>query len=214
MAKKDSIFEPQMNMKRYSVRNWIIHGDEAARVPNDREPALKVVIAYQDARTRHWATEWWNRLGRLIDSGGICCKSWKIGDLTQTHVFADAVQAAAEAHVLIVSAYDGGQLPMSLYEWVDAWMPNRVGSEGGALVALIGVLPRPDSRSGRAYGYLESVARRAGLDFLPHERKLPESPPALSSLSQMGNLISTTVALPRKISCPSAGAAMRRRLKE
>src|ERR1019366_2480021 len=96
-------------------------------------------------------------------------------DLTDPRVFMDAVQAAAEADVLVVSVRDTRELPIGLYVWICSWIPSRAGP-ACALVTMIGVTPDPDAQSGRAYQYLESVARKAGLDFLPHERKLPEQP--------------------------------------
>jgi len=191
MAKEDSIFQPQVDMRRYSVPNRTVHFKEAAKVPNESELVLNVVTVYQDPLTRHWAAELWDRVGRLIDSGGICRKAWNVGDLMRADVFADAVKAAAEAHVLVISVRDAGQLPVSLCIWIDAWMPNRVGPVGGALVALIGVPPQPDTQSGRAYAYLESVAKRAGLDYLPNERKLPSkalAPPALVGIMPAANI--------------------------
>ena len=169
-------------MQRVTAIDRAGPAEQAARAPSESELVLNVVTVYQDPLTRHWAAELGNRVGQLIDSGGICRKSWNIGDLTQSDVFAEAVQAATEAHVLVVSVRDAGQLPMSLSVWIDAWVPNRAGQARGALVAMIGVPPQPDSQSGRAYAYLESVAKRSGLDFLPNERKLPPkafAPPAL-----------------------------------
>ena len=112
-------------------------------------------------------------MGQLIDSAGICRESWKVSDLARAFTFADAVQAAAEADVLVISIRDAGELPLLLHVWVDAWMPRRAGRPG-ALVALIGVPAKPDALSGRAHEYLDSIARQAGLDFLPRERRLPE----------------------------------------
>ena len=148
--------------------------------PNETEPALKVATVYQDPLTRHWATELWDRVGQLVGQGSICHQSWKISDLTDPCVFMDAVGAAAEADVLVVSVRDAGEVPISLYVWADAWVPSRVG-RAGALVALIGVPPQPNAQSGRAHKYLETVARKAGLDFLPRERKLPAEPFAIPS---------------------------------
>jgi hypothetical protein len=134
---------------------------------------LRVVIAYEDPLTHYWAMELWGRVGDLIGSGGICRTAWKISDLTHPGLFAEAVREAARAHVLVISFRDAGALPPCLCEWVEAWTPHRTGP-GGALVALIGVPPKPSGQYGQAYTYLETVARQAGLDFLPHERKLPE----------------------------------------
>ena len=170
-------------MKRATVIDRTAPSEQAARAPKASEPALNVVIVYQDPVTRYWAGELWDRMGRLVDSGGICRKSWKIGDLTQASVFADSVQAAAKAQVLVVAVRDAGEFPVTLSVWIDAWVPNRVEPAGGALVALIGVAPQPDAQSGRAYTYLESVAKRAGLDFLPTERKLLQKTLAFPVLS-------------------------------
>ena len=191
MAKGDSNDQSQVDMKHASLLDQTVASEQAARGPNENELVLNVVTVYQDPLTRHWAGELWDRVGRLIDSGGICRKSWNVGDLTQDDVFADAVRAATEAHVLLVSVRDGGQLPVSLSVWIDAWVPNRVGPAGGALVALIGVSPQPDDQSGRAYAYLEGVAKRAALDFLPNERKLPPkafAPPPLSGIMPAANI--------------------------
>jgi hypothetical protein len=145
----------------------------AAQVPEENELALNLVVLYEDRLTWQWATELWGRVAELVGSGGIRRSVWRIGDLVPHEVFADAVREAAKAHVLVISLRDAGVLPSRFCEWVEAWVPHRVAS-GGAMVALIGVQPRPDAASGQAYGYLESVARRAGLDYLPHERKLPD----------------------------------------
>ncbi len=146
--------------------------------PADASPeadvALNVTILYQDLLTLRWATELWDRLGRLVGSGGIHSKSWKLSHLARPEVFSDSVQAAARAHVLVVSVRDAEEFPANLCAWTDAWLANRAGP-GGALVALIGVPPQPSHQSGRTYAYLAAAARQAGLDFLPDERKLPET---------------------------------------
>jgi hypothetical protein len=154
----------------------------------ETEQALSVVVLYQDSLTRHWATELWDRVGKLIDIGGICSESWKLSDLARGFMFEGAVRAAAEADVLVVSVCDTGELPLLLHSWIDAWMPRRAG-RAGALVALIGVPARLEALPGRAHDYLEAVAHQAGLDFLPRERRLPENSVTRTTLPQR---VSTT----------------------
>ena len=161
-----SVPRAQVEQRSHSVHR-------AANAANVTEPALNVIVVYQDSVTRHWAASLLDRLGQLLDTGCIRPKSWKLADLTRAFVFAEAVHAAAEADVLVVSVRDAGELPPLLNVWIDAWIPQRAGRTG-TLVALIGVPARPDALAGRAHGYLESIARQAGLDFLPHERKLLE----------------------------------------
>jgi hypothetical protein len=80
-----------------------------------------------------------------------------------------------------VSLRDAGTLALPLYLWADAWLPRRT-RRMGALVALIGVPARPDAQCGGVHRFLEAIARSAGLEFLPRERKLPEESCSLSSL--------------------------------
>lgn len=177
-------------MQGTSIRNRITLSAQPTGVSNEVEPALKVVMVYEDSLTRHWATDLWARVGQLINHGGICQHFYRINDLTELSAFEDNVRAAAEADVLVISVRDVGELPISLCVWIEDWVPNRAGRPG-ALVALIGVPPQPDAQSGRAHAYLEAVAQRAGLDFLPHERKLPEASfalPAPSGIARVANL--------------------------
>jgi hypothetical protein len=185
-------------MQRSSVLNPTVWSAQGATVSKDAEPALRVVTVYQDPLTRHWATELWERVGQLISGEDVRRQAWRMSDLTDPGVFAEAVRAAAEADVLVVSVRDTGELPINLLLWTDAWLPGRAGP-AGALVALIGVPSQPDAQSGRAYQYLEAVARKAGLDFLPQERKLPDGPLALSSpasrQAKIGHTGSRTIPL-------------------
>jgi hypothetical protein len=140
--------------------------------PNEPQHALRVAIVYQDVLTREWATELWDRVEQLTDRRKIQCKSWNISELAHDGEFPLAVNAAAEADVLVISVRDTGELPLFLHVWIDAWIPRRRGREG-ALVAILGVPAQPDAQCGYTRDYLEAVAHRVGLDYLPRERTLP-----------------------------------------
>jgi hypothetical protein len=183
-----------MSVQRTALRNQLVPPAPVAGVSTEAEPALRVVTVYQDPLTRCWATELWERVRRLIGGEEVRRQSWNLSDLADRRVLMDAVRAAAEADVLVVSVRDTRELPVGLCGWADAWIPGRAGP-AGALVALIGVPPQPDAQSGRAYRYLETVARRAHLDFLPHERKLPEQPLALSNPPKIGQPANRTMPL-------------------
>ena len=184
-----------------------------ACAPKESDPALSVATIYQDPLTRHWAAELWDRVGQLIGGGSIRHQSWKISELTDPRVFLDAVEVAAKADVLVVSVRDAGELPMGLYVWVDSWLPSRAG-RAGALVALIGVPSQPDAQAGRAYQYLDSVACRAGLDFLPRERKLPQAPCANPGLSAIGRAADSIIPLFEENARPGPSLRLSRRLTE
>jgi len=170
-----------MNMRSLSNANGLSTPDRPATATDQTEPALNVTVVYQDPLTHQWATELWARVEPLIGREGTCRKSWSISHLAEPLAFAGAVQAAAEADVLMISVRAAGDLPLILRVWIDAWLPRRA-RRAGALVALIGLPAQPDAQSDRTHQYLEAVARQAGLDFLPRERKLPEEPLALPML--------------------------------
>jgi hypothetical protein len=195
-----------------SLPNGIRASARAAALSKDSEPALHVATVYQDPLTRYWATELWGRVGEFISRKSVGRQSWKIDELTNPRVFADAVQAAAEADVLVISVRDAGDWPASLHVWIDSWLPKRAG-RGGALVALIGVPGRPDSQSGRAHQYLATVAREAGLDFLPRERKLPVAASASSSHEKVGRVADAPAALLGRPASPGDPARVRWKLK-
>jgi hypothetical protein len=140
------------------------------------ENSFRAVIVYQDEPAQLWAAEMWERVTRLIGNEGIQVHCWAIGDLTHPRVFAGAVEAAAEADVLIISATVAEDLPVNLYVWIDAWLPRRKIDEG-ALVTLLSVSEESSGASARALAYFQAIAARARMNFLPEERKLdtPES---------------------------------------
>jgi hypothetical protein len=174
----DWVQQAFMNMRCGSNGKGLDSLDRPEPATEQSEPALNVTIVYQDPLTHQWATELWERVEPLISGGRICCKSWNIGRLAEPLALEDATQAAAEADVLVISVRAAGDLPLMLGVWIDAWVGRRAG-HAGALVALIGLPARPDARSSRVHQYFQAVARQAGLDFLPRERRLPEEANAL-----------------------------------
>ena len=88
----------------------------------------------------------------------------------------EAVRAAVVADVIVVSVHAAGDLPLGLYVWIDVWLPRRL-SRAGALAALIGVAEPADPHSVRTHEYLQAVARKGQLDYIPQERKRPVASP-------------------------------------
>ena len=140
------------------------------------DPAgLSVATVFQDPLTRQWAADLWDRVGQVINYGTVALRFWNLNKLTEAEAFAQAVTAAAEADVVVVSIRAEGDLPLPLHVWIDAWLSRRAGRPG-ALAALIGVPSQPHAQNEQAHSYLAAVARRAGLDFLPREFRLPQVP--------------------------------------
>jgi hypothetical protein len=106
----------------------------------------------------------------------------------------EAVRAALAADVIVISVYAADELPLNLYAWVAAWLPRR-SSRMGALAALVGIAEPPDSPPVRTIEYLQAVARKAQLDFIPQQLKRPVASPAFSTNSIEEPYSATTQAL-------------------
>ena len=133
---------------------------------------LEVAVAYQERRTREWAERVCVQMGYLVGEECVRSSWWPLPHLSDPHVFADAVQAASAADIIVVSAPATKELSEDLWTWITAWLPRRRQSTG-ALVALLGVSEPPLRGTSRTREYLQAVAHKGGLDFLPHEQELP-----------------------------------------
>jgi hypothetical protein len=140
--------------------------------PDESEYTLKIAGVYQDNVTRDWAMQTCRRATRLAEEERVQNRWYDINSLSDHGILLEAVRAALVADVIVVSVYAADALPLDLYVWFEAWLPRRL-SRGGALTALIGVAEPPDSQLVRTLEYLQAVARKAQLDFIPQQRKRP-----------------------------------------
>ena len=103
---------------------------------------------------------------------------YDVHSLDDVRILLDAVRAALVADLIVVSVHAADELPLGLYVWIDAWLPRRASREG-ALTALIGADEPQYPQSSRTRDYLQAVARKAQLDFIP----LFESRPHVEALN-------------------------------
>jgi hypothetical protein len=152
---------------------------------------LMIVATYQDSLTRFWAKQvyecWMQSLGAERVSG----RFWRIEDLTHQSILLEAVAAAVQADVILVSAHAAEQMPLSLYAWIDAWLPRRR-QRGGTLVSLMDITGSSLSVVTRVRCYLQAVANRARLGFLEEERKLPLGCSHCNAVAQITERVQTT----------------------
>ncbi len=99
-------------------------------------------------------------------------REWKLDDLSELEILADAVAEAAKADVVVVCMDACERLPDNLFAWVVAWLPRRP-RETGALVAVVCRSGDGSRRPRRAEEYLRSVASARGMEFILEERELP-----------------------------------------
>lgn len=146
------------------------------------EYVLTVACVYQDESAREWARQVCARVSPSAGPEALRFTEWRIGDLGEPGVFADAVSGAVRADVIVIAVQAAEELPDDLYAWVIAWLRRRP-RVAAALVALLSLPDQPGPPSHRAQDYLRAVARASALDFFTEERKLPVEPPASSRSS-------------------------------
>ena len=140
--------------------------DPVALAPAESEYALNILGIYQDPLTQSWGMPMCRLAAQLAGEHRIRNQWFDVQSLDDIGVLLEAVRAALVADVIVVSVYAAEELPLGLYVWIDAWLPRR-SSRVGALTALIGVDQSQDPPSIRTREYLQAVARKAQLDFIP-----------------------------------------------
>ena len=127
-----------------------------------------LLIAYEDETTRgrafalrdHLATE-------LDDEHDIRQSWWKLAFLYDSQLRERATEAATNADMIVISLNNGKELPLILRMWIEEWMKQKDGHDS-ALVALVNNAPSARCTDCPILRYLNSVARKAGMDFFPH----------------------------------------------
>lgn len=136
----------------------------------EEKRATNVMVVYQDAHTRKWATNFYP--SKVKGSDQVKCTWWNLNDFSEPGVLAGAVSTAIRADVIVVAVLTGRGLPLPFYVWVDSWLPHRKLTEG-KLIALVGLAAERgvDGESGRAY--LREMARKGNLNLIEKDCPAP-----------------------------------------
>jgi hypothetical protein len=137
---------------------------------------LNLAGVYEDSVTRQWAMQMCRRATRLAGEAHMRATWYEVSSLSDPATLLKAVRSALVADVIVVAVYAAEELPLDLYVWFEVWLPRRL-PRVGALTALIGVAEPLDSRAVSTLQYLQAVARKAQLDFVPRKRKRPAASP-------------------------------------
>ena len=136
--------------------------------------SLAVAIVYEDHAALRRAEEVFGRLHEEFASEASFSFAWaSFVDLNEAGTASRATRDALNADVIVIAAHAGNELPCAVEAWIETWVRPK-GSQGSALVALIG-LPE-DRRRGitPVHVYLRDVAERAGMGFFSQVIKSPE----------------------------------------
>ena len=158
--------------------------------------ALNIAGVYEDIVTREWAVQSYVRTAQPAEEARVQKEWYDVHALSDPAVLREAVRSALLADVIVVSVYAADELPLNLYVWVAAWLPRRA-SRVGAMAALVGVAEPQDAHTVRTIEYLQAVARRAQLEFVPQARRRTSVSPA--AIKPVAKPARTPVPLPQEV---------------
>jgi len=154
--------------------NFAVRRSNKAEEPNGRpkegEKVTNVMVVYQDAHTRKWATNFYP--AKVRGCSEVKCTWWNLNDLSEPGVLAGAVSTAIRADVIVVAVLTGTGLPLPFYVWVDSWLPHRKLTEG-KLIALVGLAKERKKQDDSGRTYLREMARQGNLNLIEKDCKLP-----------------------------------------
>ncbi len=147
-----------------------------SRTPAPAHPlVLNAAVICQDAPCREPALALCQRVTRSIGRQSFYFRVWNFRDLSEPEVFQEAVLAAVDADVVIVSIRAAETLPARFCGWLDSWVPRRQ-RQDGTLIALVDVTGQPGAASEHTRSYLRNAAQQARLEFLPREHAAASLP--------------------------------------
>jgi len=147
----------------------------AAPLPSHGRPArwepkfpFDLVVTYENEATRSRAFALCDHLVReLRDDHDLRQSWWKFSFLYDPRLLEHATEAALTANMIIVSLNHEKELPFIARTWIEGWLTQKKGHDS-ALVALVDNTPSSRCSDCPMLRYLNSVARKAGMDFFPH----------------------------------------------
>ena len=170
-----------MNTQSESTKKQLTNSESISRleklitVSPKNGSALNIALIYEDAQTREWAREVYERVAKLAGKQDVRPTWWNLDNLGDPSVLAAAVSTTMRADVIVLAARAGQGMPLAFYAWINAWLPNRF-YNGGVLAALLGKTARSSARPERVGEYLREVARQGRMNFLLETRRLqPEA---------------------------------------
>jgi hypothetical protein len=135
-----------------------------------RETRAKVslVVAYEDTATRDRAIGVCDGIFAQLGAETDCEISWwRFSYLRDPDLATQAADEAAQAGLILFSTHAGAGLPTHVREWIELWASRKT-TQPSALAALIGMAGDAQQGLTPIHYYLQSVASRAHMDFMPH----------------------------------------------
>ncbi len=160
----------------------------------EANPALTVVIAYEDLETGKRAMKTYDYLvEHLGDQCLFSNQMWKFDVLVVPKLKEIAAKDAAAADIIIVSAHEGNDLPPEVKAWAELWLSYR--ARPSALVGLF----EGESVDFPVRDYLASVAKRANIEFFCQPGLWPEKQNRNATMNQTLSILADVMQQDREI---------------
>ena len=134
-------------------------------------PRFNVVILYEDGPAGRRAKRLCDKLiHELKDECDFNLKLWNFQVLGIPEFGESAMEAAAQADLVILSLHGKAGLPAEIKQWIETWT-------GQIIDRTPALVDKPSARGGTAastLAYLSSVANRTGIDFFAHAAFSPD----------------------------------------
>lgn len=134
--------------------------------------ALNVAVVYEDCPSRERVSGLCERVTRSLGRCAFHLRFWSFADLDGTPAFPEAVAAAVEADVIIVSLRAAETLSPCFCKWIAAWLPRRR-RQDGTLIALVEATGQQGAALESVQTHLRGVAEEGRLEFLLREHAAP-----------------------------------------
>jgi hypothetical protein len=133
----------------------------------EAQDQCSVTVIYEDTEARQRALSLSHHLVRAFWADiDFQFTWWRYRFLEDPALVDAAARATAQAHVIVFSASSSYIPPEPIRNWIELWVPQRKTAEG---VLLILTAHSDDAQLAGSpiYTFLESVAHRANMDYLP-----------------------------------------------
>lgn len=129
--------------------------------------AAEVVIAYEDAETFHRVKGALNDFfaGNAAAHQGKTA-AWKFELLQDLRLSRMALEDAATADLIVISAHGDSDLPAAVKNWIAHWLDNKT-TDGGVLVALLDAASQECRPAAQIFHYLGTAAASGHFEWFP-----------------------------------------------
>ena len=151
----------------------------------DDRNAVNVLIAYDDVVAAQRAMRLFARVGREHLNEFLCrAQPWRFDLLGDPDWGKCASSDALRADLIVVSTSKRSDLPVAVQNWLAECLSQKQGARA-AVVALLGSEDQKQDANSAGIQFLQSAARRAGLDFfVPVADSGKEPEPARQSIDR------------------------------